>query len=134
MSVSVASVSGVRTSLVGRSGLGGGRFVQSRQVKSRQIEKPPQHGEKPYAQLVDEAFDGPVLRLSTRLRLLEEATTRKIRRGDAIDLIGATQRRREELFAVKRRNPLGIFATQYAAFAAGYVVLAIAWCMLFARH
>ena len=50
-------------SLVGRSGLGGGRFV-----KCRQIENPPQHGEKPYVRLVEEAFDGPTLRLSKRLR------------------------------------------------------------------
>ena len=124
VSVNIASVS-----MMGRGGLGAGRLVQP-----RPIEEPPQHGEKPYVQLVDEAFDGPTLRLSKRLRLLEEADARKIRRGDAIDVIVSAQRRREKQFAVKPRNPLGIFVTQYAAFAAGYVVLAIAWCMLFARH
>ena len=119
----------VSASVVPASLVGGPRFV-----KSRQIEKPPQHGEKPYVQLVDDAFDGPVLRLSQRLRLLEEATTRKIRRGDALDVISSTQRRREKQFAVKRRSPMELFATRYAAFVAGYLALAIAWCVVMAMQ
>jgi hypothetical protein len=106
-------------------------MVSSRRfVKARQIEKPPLHGEKPYVTLVDDAFDGPTLRISQRLRLLEEADTRKIRRGDALDVIHATQRRREKQFAVKPKNPLGMFATRYVVFVAGYAALAAAWCIV----
>ena len=99
-------------------------------VRFRPIEKPPQYGEKPYVQLVDDAFDGAVLGWSNRLRLLEEASTRKIRRGDALDAIAATQRRREKELAIQPRKPLGVFATRYAAFAAGYLALAVAWCVV----
>src|SRR5882757_6772519 len=93
-------------------------------LRFRPIEKPPQFGEKPYATLVDAAFDGAVLRLSKRLRLLEEADARKIRRGDALDVIASTQRRREKALAIQPRKPLSIFATRYAAFAAAYLALA----------
>ena len=115
-----ASVSVATASMVSH-----GRFA-----KSRSIEKTPQYGEKPYAKLVDDAFDGPMLKISQRLRLLEEADMRKIRRGDALDVIHATQRRREKQFAVKPKKPLGIFATHYAIFAAGYAALAAAWCIV----
>ena len=84
------------------------------------IEKnPPQHGEKPYEQLVADAFDGPVLRLSQKMKLLEEADNRKIRRGDALDLIAATQRSSRR--STRSKQPPGrleIFVKQYAIFAA----------------
>jgi hypothetical protein len=98
----------------------------------RKIEEPPQHGEKPFAQLVDEAFDGAALSLSNRLRLLEEANSRKIRRGDALDVIASIQRRREKALKVTPRNPLNLFATRYAAFVAAFVALASAWCAVIA--
>src|SRR5207244_4048681 len=49
-------------------------------------------GEKPFEQLVAEAFDGPVLRLSRRIKVLEIAEERQIRRGEALDVIEALQR------------------------------------------
>ena len=101
-------------------------------VPARPIEKPPQYGEKPYDQLVTESFDGPVLRLSSRLRLLEEADSRHIRRGDAIDLINATQRRLEKEFRIRRPTPLQTFVTRYATFVAFYVAVAVAWCAVVA--
>ena len=98
-------------------------------VRSRVIEKnPPKHGEKPYEQLVRDAFDGPRLRLSRRVQLLEEAGNRKIRRGDAIDLIDATRRELEARHAVKKSGGLEIFFRQYAAFVACYVAVALVWC------
>ena len=98
-------------------------------VRSRVIEKnPPRHGEKPYEQLVREAFDGPRLRLSRKVKLLEEADTRKIRRGDALDLIAATRRELEAKHAVKKPGALEIFFKQYAAFVACYVTFALVWC------
>jgi hypothetical protein len=103
---------------------------RKRFVAARVIEKtPPQHGEKPYAQLVIEAFDGPVLRLSQKMKLLEEADNRKIRRGDALDLIAATQRELEAKHKVSKRvHPLEIFFKQYAVFVACYVAFALIWC------
>lgn len=98
----------------------------------RPIEKPPAHGEKPFAQLVTEAFDGPVLRLSRKIKLLEEADNRDIRRGDALDLIAHAQRRLEKKHRVRPWHPAELFATQYAAFAAAYVTLAVAWCAVMA--
>src|SRR2546421_12782708 len=104
-------------------------FVERpRFVAARPIEKPPQYGEKPYDQLVAESFDGPVLRLSNRLRLLEEADSRRIRRGDAIDLINATQRRLEKEFRVRQPTARQTFATRYATVVAVYVAVAVAWC------
>jgi len=117
----------VSASVITDSFLTRGRFVQS-----RQIEKPPQHGEKPYVQLVDDAFDGPTLKLSKRLRLLEEADTRKIRRGDALDAINSAQRRRHKQFAIKPTPAGKLFVARYAAFAAGYIALAAAWCTVYA--
>ena len=77
---------------------------------------------------------GPALKLSSRLRLLEEADNRRIRRGDAIDLIESTQRQLEKRFAVAPRGAMQIFATRYAAFAAVYIVIALAWCAVVALH
>ena len=111
-----------------------GLVTRPRFVASRAIEKPPQYGEKPYHELVSDAFDGPVLRLSKRLSLLEEADNRHIRRGDAIDVISATQRRLEKQFAVACRGRMRIFATRYAAFAALYAIVALAWCAIVALH
>jgi hypothetical protein len=103
-------------------------------VRSRVIEKnPPQHGEKPYEQLVADAFEGPALRLSNKLKLLEEADTRKIRRGDAIDLITATQAALEGRHAVKRQRTVQTFVIRYAMFAACYVVVALIWCVILTR-
>ncbi|MEA2735362.1 MAG: hypothetical protein QOE14_1813 [Humisphaera sp.] len=100
-------------------------------VRSRQIEKaPPLHGEKPYAELVVKSFDGPVLRLSERMKLLEEADNRKIRRGDALDLIVATQQELEAKHAVKKPHTLEIFFKQYAVFVVCYVAFALIWCMV----
>jgi hypothetical protein len=103
---------------------------RKRFVAARIVEKtPPQHGEKPYAQLVFDAFDGPVLRLSQKMKLLEEADNRKIRRGDALDLIAATQRELEAKHKVRKRvHPLEIFFKQYAVFVACYVAFALIWC------
>ena len=98
----------------------------------RPIEKPPQHGEKPFAQLVEEAFEGPNLRISRRMRLLEEADTRKIRRGDALDVIDAIQRDRDRQFAILPRSASRLFTRKFLAFAAAYVVLAAAWCTVMA--
>jgi hypothetical protein len=103
-------------------------------VKSKQIEAPPRFGEKPYVNLVDEAFDGATLKWSRRLKLLEEADTRKIRRGDAYDVIEITQRRRDKQFKAARPSKLRAFAAHYAAFAAAYIALAMAWCAVFATH
>jgi hypothetical protein len=97
-------------------------------VKARAIERPPQHGEKPYVKLVDDAFDGATLRWSKRLRLLEEADTRKIRRGDALDLIEAMQRQRAKKLKVPVPSKVRSFVIRYAAFAAAYIALAMAWC------
>ena len=103
---------------------------RKRFVAARVIEKtPPQHGEKPYAQLVADAFDGPVLRLGQKMKLLEEADNRKIRRGDALDLIAATQRELEAKHKVRKRvHPLEIFFKQYAVFVACYVAFGLIWC------
>src|SRR4029079_18465979 len=98
----------------------------------RAIEKPPQHGEKPFARLVEESFEGHTLRLSRRMRLLEEADTRKIRRGDALDLIDMVQRDLNTLHRVTPQSTPGKFARKYFAFAAGYLALAMAWCALMA--
>jgi hypothetical protein len=103
---------------------------RKRFVPARVIEKnPPQHGEKPFARLVADAFDGPVLRLSQKMKLLEEADNRKIRRGDALDLIAATQRELEAKHAVRKpTGRLEIFFKQYAVFVACYVAFALIWC------
>ena len=109
------------------------RFVASTPISTRRhkpVKEPAKHGEKSYEQLVAEAFDGPVLRLSRKLRLLEEADERHIRRGDALDLIAATRRKLEGKHARRPWSPTEMFARQYVAFAAFYVTLAVAWCIV----
>ena|SRR5688572_16323273 len=96
----------------------------------RPIEGPVQHGEKPFVQLVEEAFDGPVLTLSKKLRLMEQATNRNIRRGIALDVIAATQHKLDRKFAVRRPTFKRRFTYHFAAFAALYVIIAIAWCVV----
>ena len=54
--------------------------------------------------MVTEAFDGPVLRLSRRMDLLEKAAERRIRRGDALDLIEAVKREKEAKHGRGRRR------------------------------
>ena len=106
------------------------RFVRSRSIESR----PPRYGEKPYEQLVRAAFDGPVLRLSEKLRLLEEADNRYIRRGDALDLIHATRRELEAKHRVRPHGRLHRFFTRYAIFVACYIMFALIWCVILSRH
>jgi hypothetical protein len=102
-----------------------------REVLARAIEKTPlQHGEKSYERLVAEAFDGPVLRLTNKIKLLEEADTRKIRRGDALDLIDAIRRELEAKHCVYKPGRVGTFLRQYAVFAACYAMIALIWCAL----
>jgi len=111
-----------------------GLVQRPRFVKSRAIEQPPRYGEKPYQQLVEEAFDGAVLRLSQKLRLLEEADNRHIRRGDAIDLITATRHRLEKKFSIPRPTKMGMFLKHFACFATAYLVFALACCAIVALH
>jgi len=102
-----------------------------RALLARAIEKtPPQHGEKPFERLVAEAFDGPVLRLGKQLSLLEEAGNRKIRRGDAIDLIEATRAELEAKHAIYTPGRTGMFLRRYATFVACYVAVALIWCAI----
>jgi hypothetical protein len=111
-----------------------GLVQRPRFIKSREIESPPKFGEKPYKQLVEESFDGPVLRLSQKLRLLEEADNRHIRRGDAIDLITATRHRLEKKFSIPRPTKTSIFIKHFACFATAYLVFALACCAVVALH
>jgi hypothetical protein len=131
MSVSASTIS---ASFTQKAPAASSRGIGRKFVAARAIEQPPQHGEKPFVKLVDDAFDGATLKWSQRLRLLEEANTRKIRRGDALDVIGSTQRRREKQFKVTRPSKWRLFATHYAAFAAAYIALAMAWCAVCATH
>src|ERR1051325_7943771 len=101
---------------------------RARFVKSRPVNQPGRYGEKPCVKVVEGAFAGPVLRLSARLRLLEEADQRGIRRGDALDAINNIQRARQKQFKLMPRTATQIFARHFAGFAAAYIVLAIAWC------
>jgi hypothetical protein len=109
-----------------------GLVAGNRFVKSRTIEKVPlEQGEKPYEQLVKDAFGGkPEIRMSHRLKLLEEADERKIRRGDAIDFIESVQRKNQSRLKVPARSPGKTFALHFAAFAAVYIVAAAAWCLV----
>jgi hypothetical protein len=105
--------------------------VRPRLVPSRTVDRSPRlHGEKPFEQLVIEAFDGPVLRLSRRIKLLETADDRRIRRGDALDVIESVQREVEEEYAIRPPGKIATFAKRFGAFAAAYVVIALAWCLL----
>ena len=105
--------------------------MRPRLVVSRTIDRSVRlHGEKPFEQLVTEAFDGPVLRLSKRIKLLEVAEDRHIRRGDALDLIESVQREIEEEHAIRPPSKLAVFVKHMAVFAASYAIVALMWCLL----
>ena len=74
-----------------------------------------------------------MLRLSQKIALLEEAGRRNIRRGDAIDLIAATQDDLNSMHAVKPSSKLHTFFTRYAIFVACYVMFAAIWCVILSR-
>lgn len=93
----------------------------------------PRHGEKPYEQLVAESFDGPVLRLSRKIRLLEEADLRHIRRGDALELMESLTDQLERAHSVPRASKTALFLRRFALFAAGYAILALAGCVIVSR-
>lgn len=106
----------------------------ARFVRSRSIEKElPKHGEKPFETLVADAFDGPVLRLTEKMSLLEEADRRHIRRGDALDLIAATRRDLEAKAGARPPGKLHTFFTRYFVFVACYVMFALIWCVILSR-
>jgi hypothetical protein len=105
------------------------RFVRSRSIESEKL----YHNQKPFAQMVAGAFDGPVLRLSERMKLLEEADNRHIRRGDAIDLIEFTRRELQAKHAVRPHGRLHTFMTRYAIFVACYVMFGLIWCVVLSR-
>lgn len=104
----------------------GPRFIHRRTVER----VAPRHGEKRYEQLVAEAFDGPVLRLSEKLRLLEEADNRRIRRGDALELMSTIQQELEAAHDIPRAGRLRRFARRFCVFAAAYALLALAACVI----
>jgi hypothetical protein len=87
-------------------------------------------GAKPFEQLVAEAFDGPVLRLSRRIKVLEIAEERQIRRGEALDVIEAVQRDIETKHAIRRPGGTIVFLKRFVVFAAAYAVVALAWCLI----
>ena len=102
------------------------RLVPNRTVESATLKL--RGAQKPFEQLVAEAFDGPVLRLSRRIKLLETAEERLIRRGDALDLIETIQREIEARHAIRRPGETTIFLKHFVAFAAAYAAFALAWC------
>ena len=105
--------------------------VRPRLVPSRTLDRSVRlHGEKPFEQVVADAFDGPVLRLSKRIKLLEVAEDRHIRRGEALDLIETVQREIEEEHAIRPPSKTAVFAKRFAAFAAAYALVALIWCVL----
>ena len=105
--------------------------ARPRLVPSRTLDRSVRlYGEKPFEQLVAEAFDGPVLRLSRRIKLLEVAEDRHIRRGDALDLIESLQREIEEEHAIRPPSKPAMFAKHFAAFAGAYAIVALIWCIL----
>ena len=77
-----------------------------------------------------EAFDGPVLRLSRRLKLLEIAEERRIRRGDALDAIDMVQRDIESQHSIRPACKTCVFIKRFATFAAAYVIVALVWCLI----
>ena len=132
---SVAAAASVPGGFVAPSARVASLTARPRFVVSRPIEKtPPKYGEKPYEQMVKEAFDGPVLRLSRRITLLETAAERHIRRGDALDVIAAVKREIEAKHGARPATPLAVFAGRYAAFVAVYAVVALAWCLVVGAH
>ena len=105
--------------------------VRPRLVPSRTIDRSIRlHGERPFEQLVAEAFDGPVLRLSKRIKLLEIAEERHIRRGDALDTIEQVQREIEDQHAIRPPSKSVAFVKHFVAFAASYAIVALVWCLL----
>ena len=88
------------------------------------------YGEKPFEQMVAESFDGPVLRLSKRIKLLEVAEDRHIRRGDALDLIESVQREIDEEHAIRPPSKTAVFVKHFAVFAGSYAIVALVWCLL----
>ena len=105
--------------------------VRPRLVTSRVVDRSIRlREEKPFEQLVAEAFDGPVLRLSKRIKLLEVSDERHIRRGDALDIIEHVQREIEEQHAIRPPGKFTAFARHFAAFAMAYALVALAWCTL----
>ena len=121
-------------SFVSLTPVGATMSIGQRIVRCRMVEKiAPCHGEKPYEQLVAEAFDGPVLRLSRKLQLLEEADMRHIRRGDALELMESVQAQLERAHAIPRLSKASLFLRRFALFAAAYAVLAIIACIVVSR-
>ena len=110
-----------------------GLVVRPRLVPNRTVGVAPlriHRAEKPFEQLVAEAFDGPVLRLSRRIKLLEAAEERHIRRGDALDTIESVQREIEARHAIRPPGKTLTFMKHFAAFAAAYTIVALTWCLL----
>jgi hypothetical protein len=109
-------------------------IVRPRLVPSRTIGTIGQtlrlQGERPFEQVVAEAFDGPVLRLSQRIKVLEVAEQRHIRRGDALDVIETVQRELEQKHDLRPPCRTCVFLKRFGIFAAVYVVVAMTWCML----
>ena len=106
-------------------------MVRPRLVPSRTVASSYRlQSEKPFEQLVAEAFDGPVLRLSRRIKLLEIADERHIRRGDALDVIEMVHREIDAAHAIRPPSKTVVFIKRFAAFAAAYALVALAWCLL----
>ncbi|MEO6435770.1 MAG: hypothetical protein ABIP55_08415 [Tepidisphaeraceae bacterium] len=122
--ISFVSISPARAMLVD-----GQRFIRCRSVEKIA----PRFGEKSYEQLVAEAFDGPVLRLSTKLRLLEEADTRRIRRGDALELMDDVKGQIERAHAIQPPSKRRVFIRRFCLFAAAYGVMALTACLILSR-
>jgi hypothetical protein len=106
------------------------RLVRNRTVHTVQTSSYRLQSEKPFEELVAEAFDGPVLRLSRRIKLLEIAEDRQIRRGDALDVIEDVQQDIEAALAIRPPSTTIVFAKRFAAFATAYGAVALAWCLL----
>jgi hypothetical protein len=109
-----------------------GPVVGNRFVKSRTIDKIPRaDGQKPYEQLVEDTLGGkPEIKISDRLKLLEAADGRKIRRGDAIDFIESIQRKNRRQHRIPARSRARTFALHFTAFAVVYLTAAAAWCLI----
>jgi hypothetical protein len=109
----------------------GGRFVEARTIADSPtaVRKPAR--QLSYADLVAQSFEGPVLRYSTRLALIEEAEDRGIGAIEARQIIAAAQKHAQASHA-KRDCCFSSSAArgvmQFASFAAGFTVLATGWC------
>jgi hypothetical protein len=106
------------------------RLVPNRTLGTTATMRLQQQVQKPFEHLVAEAFDGPVLRLSRRIKLLETAEERQIRRGDALDAIETVRREIEARHAIRPPSKALNFAKHFAAFATVYALVALAWCAL----